>query len=195
MDFALKPAAKRCRKPQAKSTSIYSKIFLRANLFTSFSKDRIYQLLNKARTSSRFLFCDQERRGGSRLRLCERYGGVEFDYRRKRPRRRSSRPCRSRGPRSKCPLRRSSQPCRLRVALNNHTLSENYQFCFELFFDGQSHRQEFDPSAWRLERRVRSQRQATGTSRPSLHCRDGRYRGNRGQTAVRDLNYSVANDP
>jgi hypothetical protein len=41
MDFALKPAAKRCRKPQAKSTSIYSKIFLRANLFTSFSKDAV----------------------------------------------------------------------------------------------------------------------------------------------------------
>ena len=39
MDFALKPAAKRCRKPQAKSTSIYSKIFLRANLFTSFSSN------------------------------------------------------------------------------------------------------------------------------------------------------------
>ena len=37
---------------------------------------------------------------------------------------------------------------------------ENYQFCFELFFVGQSHRPEYDPPSWQLERCVRSQRQA-----------------------------------
>ena len=40
------------------------------------------------------------------------------------------------------------------------------------------------------------QMSAHGTSRPSLHCRDGgRYRGNSEQTAVRRPNSSAANDP